>query len=322
MGLLAIGRADTPRGRAVEPDVGPHEMKLAVGFPAQVASATAETIDRCKTRCPPRRRSAGRTNSSKLTIAETGFPGSPKTGVAESPKTPKASGFAGLMATCIQRIFPAHSFSSTTRTRSRSPTLTPPLVMMASQRDAAEDNDSTRADSSSPTDPEVDALPPLAPEECQEGVTVGVADPAGGERARSGEQLVAGGEHADPRPAVHPHPEGALIGDDAQVGRTKCGSGYGDDVPDGHVAAGLADERTRLQRTSDHDVAAVGFRFGLFDHADRVSSGRKGGAGHDARRLARPDGLLEEVAGHDRADHRKTDGSPRCVVGPHCIAVH
>ena len=90
----------------------------------------------------------------------------------------------------------------------------------------------------------------------------------------------------------------------------------------GDVAARLADEATGLQRTSDHHVASVGCRFGLFDHADCVSSERKRGAGHDARRFARADGFLEGVAGHDGADHRKTDGRPRCVVGPYRIAVH
>ena len=36
MGLLAPGCADAPRGRVVEAEVGPQEVKLAVDFPVQV----------------------------------------------------------------------------------------------------------------------------------------------------------------------------------------------------------------------------------------------------------------------------------------------
>ena len=54
---------------------------------------------------PASRRRVGRTNNSKLTSIETGFPGSPKTGIP-LPLSPKANGLAGLIATCIQRARP------------------------------------------------------------------------------------------------------------------------------------------------------------------------------------------------------------------------
>ena len=113
-------------------------------------------------------------------MADTGLPGSPNTGVAESARTPNANGLAGRMATCIHRIVPALSFSSTTRTRSRSPTLTPPLVRMASQVDAADGQHLDERGFIVADDPEVDAVPPLAADEGQQGVAVGVADLAGG----------------------------------------------------------------------------------------------------------------------------------------------
>ena len=57
-------------------------------------------------------RSAGRANNSKETIEETGLPGRPKTG---TPSTrPKASGLAGLMATCIHRMSPIRSSTTFT----------------------------------------------------------------------------------------------------------------------------------------------------------------------------------------------------------------
>ena len=180
-------------------------------------------------------------------MAETGLPGSPKTGVAESARTPKANGFAGRMATCIQRIFPALSFSSTTRTRSRSPTLTPPLVRMASQVDAAEDKHLHQGSLVVPDDPEVDAVPSLAADQGQKGVAVGVADLARGERTGSREELVAGGEHPDPWPGMHRHTLHSLIGQHAQVRRSEHGSRRSDDVADGHIAARLADEVAPLR---------------------------------------------------------------------------
>ena len=267
-------------------------------------------------------RRAGRTNSSKLTMADTGLPGSPNTGVAEAARTPNANGFAGRMATCIHRIFPALSFSRTTRTRSRSPTLTPPLVMMASHVDAADDSNSTRRDSSSPTIPR--SMP---------------SHPSRRTRARRvwrlASRILPGGSGPDPEKSSSPVEstptrgrgwtstlESALIGQNAQVGGSEDGSRRGDDIADGDIASRLADEVTSLQLTSDDDAAPIGGRFGLFDHAHGVGSGWERCTGHDARRLARADGSSERVAGHDGADHRKTDGCARSVLGPDRVAVH
>jgi hypothetical protein len=57
-------------------------------------------------------RSAGRANNSNDTIDDTGLPGSPKTG---TPSTvPNASGLAGRIATCIQRMSPIRSSTTLT----------------------------------------------------------------------------------------------------------------------------------------------------------------------------------------------------------------
>ena len=144
---------------------------------------------------------AGRTNSSKLTMADTGLPGSPNTGVAESARTPKANGLAGLMATCIQRIVPALSFSRTTRTRSRSPTLTPPLVRMASHVVAAARQHFDQRGLVVADDPEVDARPNPPGGRVPAGSDGWRRGSCRGERAGSREELVARREHADPRTA-------------------------------------------------------------------------------------------------------------------------
>ena len=106
------------------------------------------------------RRSPGRQNSSKLTIDDTGLPGSPNTGTrvpSARAMVPNASGLAGLMATCIQRMSPMRS--STTFTKSKSPMLTPPLVTSGvAGLGAAPAAAASMAASSSRDEAEVDGL--------------------------------------------------------------------------------------------------------------------------------------------------------------------
>src|SRR5918993_1052084 len=105
------------------------------------SSATAAIRARCQrsSGCPASRRRAGRASNSKLTSDDTGLPGSPNTGTRRGPRssrpagpgtTPKASGLAGRIATCIHRMSPIRS--RTTLTRSVSPIDTPPLDRTAS----------------------------------------------------------------------------------------------------------------------------------------------------------------------------------------------
>src|SRR5262249_15734043 len=88
------------------------------------ASSTASTAGRCSLRCPPRRRSAGRTYTAKHTSAETGLPGSPKN--RWSPRVPNVSGLPGFCAT-FQKRRSTPSASSASFTKSNSPTETPPV---------------------------------------------------------------------------------------------------------------------------------------------------------------------------------------------------
>src|SRR2546426_2985151 len=67
-------------------------------------------------------RSAGRTKSSKVTIADTGLPGSPKTG--RSSSEPNVIGLPGRIAT-FHKWSSAPHLTSASRTRSSSPTDTP-----------------------------------------------------------------------------------------------------------------------------------------------------------------------------------------------------
>ncbi len=72
---------------------------------------------------------AGLTNSSKVTMVDTGLPGRQKIGVL--PRRAKVVGRPGLMPTRWKRVS-APSSSSTVRTKSRSPVETPAEVIRAS----------------------------------------------------------------------------------------------------------------------------------------------------------------------------------------------
>ena len=111
-----------------------HVVRLAVGSAAQARRRRRPgPSGRSSSVWPIILRSAGRANSSKLTIELTGLPGRPNTGTRRSTPTssrPKANGLAGLMAICIQRMSAIRD--STAFTTSYSPMLTPPLVTIAS----------------------------------------------------------------------------------------------------------------------------------------------------------------------------------------------
>src|SRR5438067_3906089 len=93
------------------------EPRLTIG-----ASAVAVIVAREIARRPCMARSIGRTNSSKVTIAETGLPGRPNTG--RPAMEPNVIGFPGRMST-FQRWSSAPALTSASRTRSSSPTDTP-----------------------------------------------------------------------------------------------------------------------------------------------------------------------------------------------------
>ena len=83
VGLLSDQGPDPPGARAVEA-TGPSGRNGScrrVGAPT-VPPPWPATVNRSSTEWPAIRRTAGRTKSSKLTMAETGLPGRPKTGVA------------------------------------------------------------------------------------------------------------------------------------------------------------------------------------------------------------------------------------------------
>ena len=140
--------------------------------------------------------------------------------------------------------------------------------------------------------PEVDAVPSRpGSHEGQERVAVGVADLAGRERAVPREQLVTGGQHADPWAGVHLDFVEALIGQHCR------GEPVSGPVPAVAITSPTATSRpgrrtkvSGAQLVADGDTPSVGVRLGLLDHADGVGAVGQRRARHDAGRVARPDG--------------------------------
>ena len=100
---------------------------------------------------PASSRSAGRTNTSNETYADTGLPGSANSGVSSGPIVPKPCGIPGCMATRVNSTVPLRP--STSLTVSKAPMLTPPVVTTTSARTSWSARTSTMTSASSRTGP-------------------------------------------------------------------------------------------------------------------------------------------------------------------------
>ena len=201
MGALRAGRLDAP---AVLAQL--HAAAHRVGAARLLLVAARRASRRCAGAAgsaPLIAISAGRTSSRKVTIAETGFPGRPKTSV--SPWVPNQVGLPGFSAT-PQKRSSTPSSASAPLTWSCSPTETPPLI---NDRVGAERR--ARSPPALPRDRRRRARrrrprrPPARPER-GERVGVGVANAAGPHLLARLEQLVAADEDAHPRAAVAARP--------------------------------------------------------------------------------------------------------------------
>ena len=202
---------------------------------------------------------------------------------------PKASGLAGLIATCIQRMSPMRS--STTLTKSKSPMLTPPLVTSAShvgQRPARAT--AVMAASSSRDQAEVDRRrsPPrrTSAEQRRAGWSRGSGPAAAAPPPSTSSSPV---ESTPTRgPAEHRHALAARGWPARRGGRAPSTvPGANTTWPGGEVVAGRADVVARPTRplrstTTPSPSAAVSL-----DHHDGVGAVGHRRAGHDPDRLAR-----------------------------------
>ena len=169
---------------------------------------------------------------------------------------------------------------------------------------------------------QVRRLPTVRRQLGQEARAVGVADLARCERAGPDDELVAGRDDPYPRPAMDQHRQDSEARQHADV-RCRERRTRGEDlVAHCDVVTGAPDVRAGRHLPADHHGSFSVGRLGVLDHGDGVGTGRDGGAGHDAGRLAGPYRHGGIVAGHDRVDHPQAHGCPRGVRGPDGIAVH
>src|SRR3990172_3027144 len=219
---------------------------------------------------------AGRTKSSKVTMADTGLPGRPNTGkapLAPAGMVPNVPASPGLMLTS-HRCCSAPSRPSAALTRSCSPTDTPADEMRRSQPSPQESR-STMSSSRSR------AIPRLT----------------GSARARQIHELVARGEDAHDRPPHHPHRLMPERGEQADLGRPQHAPALEHDITQPHVLAPGPHALPGRHETADPDRAAI--RRHVFLRDDAVGALGERRAGEDAEGLAGP----EPPLGHASRRH-------------------
>ena len=230
-------------------------------------------------------------------MAATGLPGTPNTSV--SPRVPKASGLPGLVATPQNR---------------RS---TPELVLhlldevVVAHRDAARRDDHVVLERRGQQAPRLVQVVARDAQQDRVGAGgehlavrregVGVADLPRLERPAGRDELAAGGEDRDARPARDAHALDADGGEQADLGGAEESAALEQDVTDGDVLAGAAHVRAGGGDGLDRHESAVDGR--VLDLHDGVDARGQRRAGHDARRVAGRDRLGHVPARRDVDDH-------------------
>ncbi len=240
-----------------------------VGAPGRLRRSSSRIADARSTSRPPpaATRIAGRTKSRKVTIADTGLPGRPKTSVPPGA-TPNQVGLPGFRAT-RQKTCSTPSASRAALTWSCSPTETPPEITAMSPWRAASIAVPGRgwivADGLDGGD-----LGAGAERQRRDRVGVRVADAAGPERITRLQQLVAGRQDPRARTAGTADLDPADRGEHPQLGRAdrrapaQDGRSRLDVVPRAtHVVA-----RLDLDRHLDPPVA----RAGVLDPNHRIGA--------------------------------------------------
>ena len=158
-----------------------------------------------------------------------------------------------------------------------------------------------------PDDPDAGDLRARVARRGGERVGVHVDDLAGAGRAVDVDELVADGDHRDPRPRVHEDLRAPDRGQQPDLRRPDDDAAAHRDVPGGDVLAGAAHEGGGGDGGLDGDAGAAGGHrvVGVVVRGDGVGEGRQRGAGGHADGLlgAQPVGLPR--AGRDLADHRQ-----------------
>ena len=226
------------------------------------------------------------------------------------------------MATCIHRMVGPLSSWSTAFTRSRSPTLTPPLETMASQRLPASSSRVVRAASSSLATPRSTVPKPSAWSWARSAGRLA-------SRIFPGARVpldVASSSPVETTPTVGRGwtrtRSAPMLDENAHVSCAQRGPGGEHLVTRTYVPPGLSYERPGLHRFLDDDDRSARFEAGALDHAHGVGSRRQRCPRHDPDRLTGGHERPRVVPGHHGGHDPKGHGRRRRIRSPQGIAVH
>jgi hypothetical protein len=149
-------------------------------------------------------------------------------------------------------------------------------------------------------DPERDRLAPQHADGVGEHRRVGVVNGRGADRRAGGDDLVAGREDRDPRPADDLDRAPADRGEDAGLARGELGAPSQDQLAPRHVGPGEADPGPWRDGANHEQIPPVDR--GVLDHHDRVGPARDHGPGR-------------EGCGRPRLDHPPGDDARRQLLG-------
>ena len=140
------------------------------------------------------------------------------------------------------------------------------------------------------------------------------------DRIAGHDDLVAGREDADARPAMHKQPRPVHRRRETDVARGQSSPGLEQHIALGEIEPGAAHIAAVRRAFPDSDPVAVAL--GVLLNDDRIGAGRQWRAGEDPRRLAGPNRAAITGAGRDLGNDAQACGHLRDIIGAHGIAVH
>ena len=231
-------------------------------------------------------------------MAEVGKPGSTTTGLV--PMTARQSGLPGFSATPCTRMPGSPRRATALYETSPAPLEVPPDRMTRSVCSRAWRSVSSSAASSSGTMPSGTGSPPSSSSGRRDRGGVAVVHRARANRSARRDDLVAGGEHRDPRPAPDLDAGTTDRREHADLARGQQLAPPEHGLAARQIAPGEGDQLARHRRPHHANGSGRIVEIGMLDHQHRVGATRNHAAGRDHGRSTGQDG---QAGGHPRRQH-------------------
>ena len=238
------------------------------------------------------------------------------------PSNATATCLPGLMAISRECIVAPPSFSRATFSTSWSPTLTPPVAMMASHRDAAARRRSARMSWSSAPVPRSTGRNPSDPSWASSAGRLASRIFPGIKNSVGRGELIAGGQDADRRARADEQRLDAEARKYPDVGGAELRPRCKDLGTGGDVLARFPYVRARAHRFLDEHGQRAILSPRALHHAHCVGTGRHQRTGHYPHCLAVRKGGLRPVAGRHGPGHPQADRGVSHISGLDGISVH